>query len=520
MSHPRTLADWTARAAACPASLDAGALEEAGRRGGAGLFALRPDAATLARVWYAGHVGDPQAGRCSLPLALPYLLDLGALLLARPGRPIAPWRRPPGIDDDLAAAYQREYVERHLRALGRHGAIDRLRDRLVGCADPEVLRGVVVRLAELLFHRLADAWRRRDDPPWDGRPRWLGDPADQVAFLIDLARVAEATNVLGSRPAQVEALFPATERFKLATAPRRPDVLGLDALRLDLFRLCLATRPLDDVEPWPEPTRDGAGAARGTPRGVARSRRLEDLPDALPQELALLRHSDAGARLLVHKTAEEGVLVWERQAVAEPEPSRRWLLFFLVAGDAATERPDGPVGFTATGHALRLVFAALGDLPRHATDPRLCGRVVVYLARERRQRRGQVWTFELGDLRARLTGEALGDMLAVEDLAPGFFFREPRGAAPPPAAVGVVFRDALDAVGPDRVTTIRLAPAERLEGLPELSDRHRNWAVRVGVRPGRVEMTPDRHGPFEALDEREARRRWLEDVLGLGRDRR
>ena len=498
-----SLAAWRARAREAPERLPADELRASAWQCAAS-FLDGPAAFDEAADWYDGYRNDGHVTRSELPVALPFLVDLGALI-AGP-HPAADLAAPPAGADPhgLWPLLRSEYARGCLGLLARCQAVRFVPPAAGGRArNRRTRRRVVARFIDLLFDWAAAAWRRADEAAGAAGDRWAGGVP-----LLAPTESAGLPDRAGPRGPRLRRLYGADSAAGAAAArrrsprgvrlrPRRPagPPSARPALRSPLDEQAHAIDPLLYEPRAPVAPADAPGDHVAV-RRVRRTDRPENLADVLPQELALLRVEPHGKRLLLEKLYREGLLAWERQSFAQAVRRKTFLICYLADAGAAVRHGGARDAKTAGAHAQQLIFDSLRDF-----TARMGGRPVrldfrVYLHDAHRPERRLAWAFSLEQLRERFGDNSFDDMIELEDLAPGYFFRRPRPAGvPPPPDPGTYLRLAFRRGGlrPDAVRPAGAAGGDG-RAAPPAAARARWAAGRQAFGAAGAARPPPRRG--------------------------
>ena len=179
---------------------------------------------------------------------------------------------------------------------------------------------------------------------------------------------------------------------------------------------------------------------------VRRDTGIRMIHEALPQELALLKHHEQGQRRFLEKAVHEGILINERQNFTDHERTRRVLLcitaavgetvntnrtaFYLnrrLRGSSykrdATFQSDSAAstGSSTDMRTRALLFDILLDVARLVHDPDLHVDIRVFLECPDEPGRNLSWGAPLAELRQWLLGDRFEFMIELESRLPGFF---------------------------------------------------------------------------------------------------
>ena len=451
----RALREWWDEAEPAPSTLTSNEID--GWSQLSGTLPFQTDFQATVAGWYSTY-RNPQAPQSCLPVAIPYLIDLGALLVcAQP--PLRSVSQVPQEDNFPP----RLYWDRHLSTVAYHPAVRSVRERLVSSrSDRAVQQEIVARFLWNLFNWVAKTWfdfdaqgdtirSRQDLVHCSGSVRMLTKPDQVRGFLSELAEVMQHV------PRAFDTVLERVQRFLLgarpyvATAFTNPNLPLLDeCLRaqhledddftLELLRLVLHIPDVPSRNPG-----DRASIVR-----VRKTTRLEDSPEVLPQEWALARIRPDGKRLLLGKLTNEGLLRWDRQHYTSEHHHDRFLVCFVAdvgpyaAVDSSAQHggvagllPRPPVerqqasaratrrpGNTPRTHAQRLIFESLRDMSMYIDLPKLVLDLHVFLKPIHAAEQAQ-WScaLSLDELRERLGKTTYDDMVELERRAPGYFFQ-------------------------------------------------------------------------------------------------
>jgi hypothetical protein len=559
-----TLREWWERAQPAPAALTPDDLRP--WLDICGTTALQQRQLPVADVlgWYRAYAASPR--RCCLPIAVPYLIDIGtAIAFRQPPLRLAGRLKLLGDTQSLRYRHYLEYQYQHLCALAYHPAVRFIRERTAAVRNrPPTQGAIVVRFIWDVFKWVEEAWFRRDagnDPArlqadadhCASQLRILTRPEDLYGFLIQLGNVMRAGRALQS---PIDPL----ERFLLGARAQKES--AFDTFDPPLITECLLSRGLDeevfDPDPLDRQPRDPELPSRHpgeetTIRRVRVTNRIEKLPQVIPQELAVLKLQPDGKRHLISRLFLEGLKMWERQDYDSEVRRHRFLACFVAdigslsetvsrgRGDGATfdqvvDVPD-PSARTVrhhtspSVHARRLVFEFLCDIAAFVDAPGLDMDIHVFqhpVGDNAKQRAH--WALTLADLRTSLGKSIYDDMIELESRSPGYFFSDRQGAAAATADHAQWIHRAVESSDYDLMLFTFLAPSDNLTSLlpHDLPPPRKVSGVKVLVRsvqlgrwPNAVETAVARsfddaalQSDFEYCLDNDLRYAVLEDLLG------
>jgi hypothetical protein len=373
--------------------------------------------------WYR-HFRSLPAPR--FPLALPYFLDLAALVV----HTHPPFRHP--LDGVL-----KDYVNVHLTPLAADPAVRFVRRQLGRVRHDRSLAVKVVPRAVARFVRqvMLSLTRIWGDSECAGR--WLSDPLAVRSFL------QENTERIARHP-DLRDLIPPMERFLIGAAR----VAGShETANGELIAKCLGSPELTEYERTPHPVVRAAGRCTDVVdkpgevidiRRVCRTSELRKIAQVVPQDFALLGLGPEGLRHFLHKLTHEGVLMWERQHPTDRTTRRRILVCFAAAAGATVNHFQSAFYFnsriapqrTAAGairsdsidtHARQLIFDLCRDVGLYRRCPGLDLDLYVYLDGDCGRRR-QIWEITREELEECIYGDRYESMMEMEARTPGYFF--------------------------------------------------------------------------------------------------
>jgi hypothetical protein len=365
-----------------------------------------------------------------------------------------------------------------------------------------------------------------------GEPRLLTDPAQTRMFLIQLSQVVRKAKAFNSAVGPLEQfLLGARTRVKSAFV-EMDDLLINECLLAQTLEECdFQIDPLRRLPRLPRTPSPAAGDHSAV-RRVRKTNKVEMLPEAVPQDLAVARAGQHGTRLLVEKLYNDGLLIWERQHYDIEIRRQSFLITFVADTGPEAKVEVGTAGSanTASVHARRLIFEVLGDLAKfvHLPEARIDVHVFLEPVGDRSDRR-LTWALPFDQLQAQFGKSRYDDMVELEWLAPGFFF--PRHSTPEARQTDHLhfLEEALERRHYDLTLTLFLGPERTLRSLvpPEPPPPRGGGAkdivrlVQLGRWPASVEVARGdsfaalRGEPeFEFCADAEFRYTVLEDILG------
>ncbi len=535
------LSEWWAKGREAPPKLTSSLLTGAAKLSGTTYLRVHPDHPARAAEWYQAYLTDPSVNQALLPVALPYLIDLTAVVACRQ----PPLRR--AGHPDYVAAYQ----EGHLCPLAYNHGVGFVRRQAVAARTPAARRALVAQFVARVFGWVVNAWldatcgpddeaRREELARCSGPLRLLSEPDDVQAFLVQLAGVVKKkTHARGGA-----AVFDRLELFLLGASAHIPEAfMNMDQV---LIHECLASVRLEEDEYDPRPLHrlpltpevpSRQPGEDGEVRGVRRTTRVEELPSVIPQELAAAGLGEDGTRVVIDQLINSGLMKWERRDM-EREVTRTSVLVCFVAdvGPAAqVAAGTASAANTPSVHARRLIFECVRDIAAAVEPPAGGLDVHVFLdpGRDWPDRR-RAWKVTLDDLRRTIGKSVYDDMMAVEGFAPGYFFPAHRAAAPG-ADHHAFIEDVFGRCSYDQTLFVFLGPESTLPDLlpaqppparKQTGARDRVFAVQLGPWPDASDVVRGRwfDDPWagaepEYTPDAEFRHAVLEELIGDRRAR-
>jgi|GEM_PF-6069562 len=349
-------------------------------------------------IYYENKKWAP--ARQYLPVALPYLADLGVFL----------WCSPPPLRDPSSCGQYGEFIAKyqsqHLRALQNYiWELRFVREQLQKARDLASLNRVVHRFIWDLFGFVSDTWflydskklvsalalgprdypigvdrlisrmkestigreeksvlsnfirnvkadRRFNDvqefvgaiKAWE-KSKCKGDPPillhveDALLFLEQMSKAL-------SELARFQKAIPRLEKFFLGALCCNER--SYDNCNKQLIQACLRSRDLVERDyiphttyldlSWPEVLSRNLGESHDIDR-IRSSTELRKIPEAIPQDLLYLAaDSEKGPRLFAHKVLNEGLLIWERKDQMRESIRQRYLVCIVSDIGKAAEQ--------------------------------------------------------------------------------------------------------------------------------------------------------------------------------------
>lgn len=404
------------------------------------------------RRWCAACMG--LLVRSRFPLPLPYLIDVGSLLLAEDLSLRAELAGRLHRGRTIRSEYARRYVNEHLAWLAHRPDIVFIRRRLAESADEAIRTDIVARFLRMLLDLFGRAAARKHPEQNnafveinEGRAV-ITDPLANMGFLITAAGQSQSLLRRG---------LDRVEMFLLGARPRLGS--NTDNYRERLIQECLDSHDLKPADYRPDPYRpdprlpdvpSASGGESTTLRGLRRTSRLEELPEVIPGDLVYLsvgveggsaaNRSAAsqscgsgvhpGQRHLLERLAHEGLNKWERHSL-DVETHRKRFLLVLVADIGGASNVTDSTGHSFNDHARRLIFETLRDVALHVPDSPLAADIqldVTVLLEPGPSERGGLdprlaWSTDLNELQHRFGRSLYDDMMDLEDRMHGYFFR-------------------------------------------------------------------------------------------------
>ena len=248
-------------------------------------------------------MADIDHNQSPLPIAIPYLIDLGAIVAFNPppirNRLLIRYRD----DDSLPSKYMFAYQRKHLRDLAFHPVVRALREQISMVHDVRRQLEAISLFVSHVFNWVTEVWTAADMDQGlsrdladiskhSGRPVILPDRIATQEFLIQLSSVV--------RDADLEKVINPVRRFLLSARPTIPD--SFRSYDATLIEECLKSRELDEPQYREEPIQllplrpEVPSANPGDELTIRKTKRTNDLakmPHVLPQEFMPLRLDNA-----------------------------------------------------------------------------------------------------------------------------------------------------------------------------------------------------------------------------------